>query len=163
MPPCQPVPAPVLEIPAMSASEITPHPTRPAAPSKPEASRACPPVVSCGFTHTLVCRGGRVYACGKGSAGRLGVGEEGSGQEEDAYVPVLVDSLDNAVSVSAGGLHSAAGPCASAPTTAPPALRPSRSLRCCSPIAPPYPLRAPAHLVLGLSPWDFRLVTVPWL
>ena len=79
-----------------------------AAVARPGAAGA-PPQVACGYGHTIALTGGgAVYTWGRGSAGRLGTGDEDGEDESDRPSPQLCVDADEAVSVSAGGLHSAA-------------------------------------------------------
>jgi alpha-tubulin suppressor-like RCC1 family protein len=69
------------------------------------ALAAAPPgtaSVSCGLFHTAFLAGGRVFVCGRGTGGRLGMGDEAN-----AHAPVAVTSLpDDVEAISLGGLHS---------------------------------------------------------
>ena len=80
--------------PPLSASRASPRPPRLS--------------VSCGFSHTLACINGALWAFGRGSGGRLGVGTEDGSEEGDRAEPICVEDVEGAVGVSAGGLHSAA-------------------------------------------------------
>jgi hypothetical protein len=60
--------------------------------------------VSCGLFHTAVLAGGRVFACGRGTGGRLGLGDEAS-----AHTPVALPGLPADVhALALGGLHTLA-------------------------------------------------------
>lgn len=84
----------------------SPYPTP--LPTLPVTPPPHPPTVACGFNHTLVAAGGLTYAFGRGTAGRLGVGTEDGSEEPDALDPVVVADAEDAVHVTAGGLHSGA-------------------------------------------------------
>ncbi|EFA86155.1 regulator of chromosome condensation domain-containing protein [Heterostelium album PN500] len=63
--------------------------------------------LSCGATHTLfLAESGRVYSCGWGSEGRLGLGDNTTNRYVPTLIPFFHENGIRVTQVSAGGAHS---------------------------------------------------------